>query len=280
MKKKLAASFVVTVAALVSACVPERHVNPPGPPIDADAAAPAAPVAPPVEHVKVTAPPELSALLAAPDRSAEDRALDEGRKPAELFAFAGVKPGMHVAEIGAWQGYTAELLARAVSPNGIVYAEDPPDFDKYTHKTWDERAKRSVFSRIVRVARPYADPLPPETPPLDVVFSILFYHDMVWLEVDRAKMNDAIFRSLAHGGQLIVVDHHARPGDGVRVAKSLHRIEQSVVVDELRRAGFVLEADADFLRHPEDARDWTCSDEAPPEKRGKSDRFVMRFRKP
>ena len=58
------------------------------------------------------------------------------------------------------------------------------------------------------------------------------------------------------------------------------KMMKAVVIDELRSAGFVLEADSDFLRHPEDARDWSCSDEAPADKRGKSDRFVLRFRKP
>jgi len=269
-KRKLAAAFVVTIAAAASAaCFPEPRYNPPGP----------ARVEPPVEHARVTAPPELRAILDAPDRSAEDRALDEGRKPAELFAFAGVKPGMRVAEIGAWKGYTAELLARAVSPDGTVLAVDPPEFDKYTHATWDERAKRAPFARINRVSRAYSDPLP-QGAPVDIVFCTLFYHDMVWLKVDRTAMNAAIFRALAPGGAFVVVDHHAAKGAGLTVVEKLHRIEESVVVDEIRRAGFVLEADADFLRHPEDPRDWSASDEAPADKRGKSDRFVLRFRKP
>ncbi len=235
----------------------------------------AAPVAPTKEKL------DFRPLLAAPDRSQEDRALDEGRRPAEMFAFAGVQPGMRVAEIGAWKGYTAELLARAVAPNGTVYAEDPPEFDKYTKDTWAERAKRGPFARIVRVARPYDDPLPPETAgTLDAVFVILFYHDMVWLKVDRAKMNAAIFRALKPGGTLVVADHSARPNEGVTVAKSLHRIEESVVRDELTKAGFVLTAETDLLRHPEDTHDWSASDEAPADKRGKSDRFVLRFKRP
>jgi predicted methyltransferase len=228
----------------------------------------------------VVAPPALVALLDAPDRSPEDRALDKGRHAPELMAFAGVKPGMRIAELGAWEGYTAELLARAVAPDGMVYAQDPPEFDKYTKKTWEGRAKRPPYARITRVARGFDDPIPPGTPPLDVALSVLFYHDTVWLGVDRAKMNAAIFRALKPGGVLVVADHHAKDGAGVGVAKSLHRIEKKVVVDELQRAGFVLEAEADFLRHPDDARDWSASDEAPPEKRGTSDRFVLRFRKP
>lgn len=233
-----------------------------------------------VEHVTPSTTPELRALLAAPDRIDADRALDEGRRPAELFAFAGVRPGMRVADVGAWQGYTAELLARAVAPTGTVYAQDPPEFDKWTKKSWEERATRAPFSRIVRLARPFDDPFPPEASALDVVFCVLFYHDTVWLGVDRAKMNAAVFRAMKPGASLVVVDHRARAGAGTSVAKTLHRIEESTVVDELSRAGFVLVADSDMLRHPEDPLDWEASDEAPPEKRGKSDRFVLRFSRP
>jgi predicted methyltransferase len=228
-----------------------------------------------------TTKPDFRRILAAPDRSAEDRALDDGRRPAELFSFAGVQPGMRVAEIGAWKGYTAELLARAVAPNGKVYASDPAEFDPYTRDAWAERAKREPFARIVRVARPYDDPLPPDTAgTLDVVFVVLFYHDMVWLKVDRAKMNAALFRALKPGGTLVIADHSARANEGVSVAKSLHRIEESVVREEVAKAGFVLTAETDLLRHPEDARDWSASDEAPADKRGKSDRFVLRFKRP
>jgi len=246
----------------------------------ASAPLPSAPVVA-TSHPAPAPVPTFASALAAPDRSADDRALDEGRRPAELFAFAGVRPGMRVAEIGAWKGYTAELLARAVAPDGTVYAQDPPEFDKWTRDVWHERAQRPSFARIVRVARPFDEPLPPETAgTLDAVFVLLFYHDTVWLGVDRAKMNAALFRALKPGGTLIVADHSARPHEGVSVAKSLHRIEESVVREELTRAGFVMTAETDLLRHTEDTHDWSASDEAPAEKRGKSDRFVLRFKRP
>ena len=104
--------------------------------------------------------------------------------------------------IGAWEGYTTELLARVVT-GGTVYAQDPADFDKYTHATWEERAKRSSYARIVGWARPFDAPFPPDAPPLDVVFSVLFYHDTVWLGVDREKMNTAIYKALKPGGTLV-----------------------------------------------------------------------------
>jgi predicted methyltransferase len=234
-------------------------------------------------HEPAVAPhPEPARLaLDAPDRSAEDRALDEARRPAELFAFAGVNEGARVGEVGAWQGYTAELLARAVGPGGHVYAEDPQDFAKWIQKAWDERAtRRELAGRVTHVWRPFEDPFGADVRGLAAVFSVMFYHDTVWLGVDRPKMNAAVFAALAPGGEYIVVDHSARPGDGATVTKTLHRIEESVVVAEITHAGFTLAAHADFLRHPEDTRDWNAGEEAPPEKRGKSDRFVLRFVRP
>ena len=123
---------------------------------------------------------------------------------------------MRVADVGAWKGYTAELLARAVAPDGVVYAVDPPGIDKYTRETWKERAARPTGARITRLARTYEDPVPAGTPPLDVVFSVLFYHDTVWLKTDRAKMNAAVFRALKPGGVYVVADHHARKGTARR----------------------------------------------------------------
>jgi len=251
----------------VAGCAHEPAVSP------APAPAPASTAA--------VAPDTLRLAVDAPDRSAEDRALDAGRRPAELFAFAGVHEGMRVGEVGAWEGYTAELLSRVVGASGHVYAEDPQDFQKWIQKAWNERGKRrELADRVTHLWRPFEDPFGAEVRGLAVVFSVMFYHDTVWLKVDRPKMNAAIFAALAPGGEYVVVDHAARPGDGATVTKSLHRIEEQVVVDEITHAGFTLAAHAGFLRHPEDTRDWNAGDEAPADKRGKSDRFVLRFVRP
>ena len=65
-----------------------------------------------------------NAVVSASDRSPEDRALDAGRKPAELLAFIGVQPGWRIADLGAGGGYTTELLERAVGKEGVVYGQN------------------------------------------------------------------------------------------------------------------------------------------------------------
>jgi len=222
-----------------------------------------------------------SAVVSAPDRSADDRALDAGRKPAELLAFTGVRPGMRVAELGAGGGYTTELLARAVGPGGTVYGQNSRFIlDRFAEKPWSERLARPAMRNVVRVERDFDDPLPPDARDLDAVVIVLFYHDLVWMGTDRARMNRAVFDHLKSGGLYVVVDHSARPGSGASEVQTLHRIEEQVVRDEVQRAGFRLARTGDFLRNPADARDWNDSPRAAGDRRGTSDRFALAFVKP
>jgi predicted methyltransferase len=73
----------------------------------------------------------------------------------------------------------------------------------------------------------------------------------------------------------VIADHSARPGDGITVGKTFHRIEEGVLRREVEAAGFKLVADADFLRHPEDPRDFSVNRPT-----GPVDEFVLKFQKP
>jgi predicted methyltransferase len=221
------------------------------------------------------------AIIDAPDRSAEDRALDAGRRPAELLAFIGARPGMRVAEIGAGYGYTTELLARAVAPTGVVYGQNNRFIlERFAEKPWTARLVKPVMKPVVRVDREFDAPLPTEATRLDAVINVLLYHDTVWMKTDRARMNRAIYASLRPGGVYVIVDHSGKPGSGATEVETLHRIEEKVVRQEVEAAGFELVADADFLRNPTDTRDWNASPRTAGERRGTSDRFVLKFAKP
>jgi predicted methyltransferase len=224
---------------------------------------------------------QYDALVASPDRTDADRALDAGRQPARMLELLAVTPGMKVAEIGAVRGYTTEFLARAVGPTGTVYGQNSPMvLERFAEKPWSERLARPVNARVVRVDRDFESPLPPELKDLDLVFINVIYHDLVWMKVDRDKMNRAIFAALRPGGAYVIVDSSARAGTGVADAETLHRIDERVVRDEVTRAGFRLAGESDFLRNPEDTRDWNSSPAASGERRGTSDRFALRFVKP
>ncbi len=254
------------------------------PPAAASASAatppPASPNAPKtVEHVDV--PPSIAAVVAASDRTDEDKKLDPGRRPAEVLAFLGVAPGMRVGEIAAGGGYTTELLARAVGPSGVVYSENPKSVvERYAEKPWSARLAKPVNKHVVRVDRELSDPFPPDAHDLDVVVDVLFYHDTVWLGADRDAMNSAVFKALKHGGVYGIVDHSAKEGAGLNDVKTLHRIDAHAVREEVERAGFRLDAAATFLANPSDKRDWNDSPMQAGAKRGTSDRFVLKFVKP
>ena len=131
------------------------------------------------------------------------------------------------------------------------------------------------MKNVVRVLREYDDPVPPEVRGLDLITFFFAYHDTAFMNVDRARMNRALFEALKPGGVLVVADHAAAPGAGVGVAKSLHRIEEALLRREIEAAGFRLEAEGQFLRHPEDPRDAVVFRPKVP-----VDEFVLRFVKP
>jgi predicted methyltransferase len=243
----------------------------------ASAPAPAAASAP----VAVPVTPAIAAAFAASDRSSDDRALDAGRKADQMLSFFGLAPGMHVAELGAGTGYTTELMARVVGPTGVVYGQNGQFFlQKFAEGPWSARLATPPMKRVVRVDREFDDPLPPEAKNLDAVLFILVYHDTVWLEADRERMNRSVFAALRPGGVYGIVDHSGRDGTGTTETKTLHRIEEKVVLDEVKHAGFVLDAEGTFLKNPADTRDWNASPKAAAERRGTTDRFALRFKKP
>ena len=127
--------------------------------------------------------------------------------------------------------------------------------------------------------RDFDDPLPAEAKDLDVVVDVLFYHDTVWLGTDRAAMNAKIFAALKPGGRYVILDHSAIAGHGVDDAQTLHRIEESVVREEITQVGFRLVGTSDLLRAPDDTRDWSASPRTAGERRGTSDRFILIFEK-
>src|SRR5262245_2687390 len=95
--------------------------------------------------------PDYAAIIAAPDRSEADRLNDQRRKPQDLFAFTGARPGMKVLDMFAGGGYSTELLARAVAPGGTVYSQTPPDTSPNARQTYETRAQRAAMKNVIRV---------------------------------------------------------------------------------------------------------------------------------
>ena len=211
-----------------------------------------------------------AAAMASPIRTDRDRQMDAERRPAEFLPFTQVKPGMRVLDVSAGAGYTSELLALAVGRTGTLYAQTPRP-----NATLVKRLEDHPQPNIIVVKRPFDDPVPDGTPPLDLITLILNYHDITYQPVDRKAMNAKLFAALKPGGHFVVIDHSSRAGKGISEGRTLHRIDEAVVVDEVRSAGFVLEAEGDFLRNPADPRDTPSAAPKVP-----TDKFALRFVKP
>lgn len=222
---------------------------------------------------------QTSAIVASPERRAADRTNDLRRKPAQMLAFIGVRPGMTALDLSAGGGYTSELLARAAGPGGRVYAQvapragsAPPSF-----ATLSDRARNLSGANIVPVLLPYDEPVAAEVPSrtLDLVTMMFSYHDLGHMDVDRAGMNRAVLGALKSGGVYVIADHAGRPGTGISESSTLHRVEADFVRREVEAAGFRFVGEADFLRNPADPRDRETPEQGQPK-----DEFVLKFVRP
>lgn len=272
------------LVSLVACSSPPPPVSPAAAPPAATAPALTAPTTDASSVNTATVPDYVRAAVDSADRTDADRALDAGRKPDLTLSFFGIRPGMKVAELGAGGGYTSELLARVVGTSGKVYAQNSAFIlERFAKGPLTERLAKpdlAKLANITRSDRPFDDPLPAEVKDLDAVINVLFYHDTVWQGVDREKMNRAVFAALKSGGVYGIVDHSALPGSGLTAVETLHRIEEKVLREEIERAGFRLVSEGSFLKNPGDTRDWSTSPRVVGERRGTSDRFVLKFQKP
>ena len=222
----------------------------------------------------------IAEIVASPDRSAADRNNDVRRKPEQILAFIGVRPGMVALDIASGGAYTTELLARAVGPTGRVYGQSAPARAGTTvtaAQRLAERARNPAAGNMFAVERQFVDPVPSEIAPgsLDLATLMFNYHDMGFLESGRMQMNQAVFAALKSGGIYVVADHSGRPGTGISESTTLHRVEEAFVRKEIEAAGFKLVDEGTFLRNPSDPRD-----KYTPEPPQPKDEFILKFVKP
>ena len=153
--------------------------------------------------------------------------------------------------------------------------QNAPDLGGRAKERLEARLNTPAMKNVVMLARPFDDPLPADVRDFDLITFFFYYHDTSYMAVDRAEMNRKLYAALKPGGILVIADHSARPGDGTSVAKTIHRIEESVLRREVEAAGFKLIGEGDFLRHPEDTRDFSVNRPT-----GPVDEFVLKYQKP
>jgi predicted methyltransferase len=213
---------------------------------------------------------DYTAIIAQADRTEVDRVTDKRRDPVNLLTFTEAKAGWRMLDMGAGAGYSTELMARCVGPTGSVYGQVAEESEKLR-----ARMMMPVMSNVTVLVRRSDDPVPSDLHNLDLITFYFAYHDTTYMQIDRARMNKAMFAALKPGGFLVIADHSARPEDGATVGKSYRRIAEQTLRSEVEAAGFKFVADAQFLRHPEDARSDIVFRNPTP-----VDEFVLKFQKP
>lgn len=229
------------------------------------------------------APANVSASVAATtSRTEANVKLDESRKPAEVMKFLGLQQGMRVSDPFGGNLYWAEIMAPAVGPNGRVSIWQPKQF--YGQKGYDNymALKARQPNVWLRVSPFEAPDLPPNT--YDFMLINLDYHDVYWesekngiVRMDPDQWLKVIYDSMKPGAVVGIIDHVGAPGDTRSTVEKLHRIDPEVVKADFKRAGFKLEATSDLLRNSADDHSLSVFD---PKIRGKTDRFIYKFRKP
>jgi predicted methyltransferase len=218
----------------------------------------------------------ITAAVADPSRPAADTARDAARKPAEIVAFAGVKPGDKVAEMMPGGGYFTRVLAKTVGPKGHIYALVPTGFANRPGGLDALNALAAQYGNITVVATDLAAFKVPE--PVDVVWTSENYHDFHnGPTANIAGLNKAAFDALKSGGVYYIEDHAAAAGSGVTATSTLHRIDPAAAISEVEAAGFKLDGQSKALANASDAHDKPVFD---PSVRGKTDKFALRFKKP
>jgi predicted methyltransferase len=224
----------------------------------------------------------IANAVADAGRPASDKERDPNRKPAELLAFAEVKPGDKVGDYAAGQGYFTRLFSQVVGPRGHVYASVPAALFQYPNivkgiADIDAYAKDHPNVSVTAAAALDAARYPER---LDLFWISQNYHDLkdpFMGPVDMAAFNKAVFAALKSGGIYVVLDHVAKSGSPADVTDTLHRIEPSVVRQEVEAAGFRFVGDSKSLANPADPHDKGVFNESI---RGRTDQFIYKFRKP
>lgn len=229
------------------------------------------------------AAPNFAAAVSAPGRAEGDMKLDDSRMPVETLSFMGLETGDTVVDIFAGGGYYSEIMGAAVGSGGSVVAVNPPQFvsSDAAKAKWAGIGERQANVSMVPSQLP---DYKPAAGSIDFAMLHLIYHDFYWESeqfkverMDPAAILANLYAGMKPGGIVAVIDHTGNAGDTRQIVEKTHRIDPATAKADFATAGFVLEAESSMFANPADDLDKNVFD---PALRGKTDRFVMKFRKP
>lgn len=226
-------------------------------------------------------PAYIVAAVADSARPLDDKAQDVNRKPGEVLAFTGIKPGDKVVDLMPGRGYYTRIFSKVVGPKGKVYALQLVEMDKaapYGLQSLKSFAGSPDYPNVAILLQPAAAIALPER--VDMIWTSQNYHDLhdpFMGSPDKVKFDKTIFDALKPGGVFLVLDHVAADGSGLSATDTLHRIDPAAVKAEVTAAGFEFVGESEALRNPADGHALSIYDKSI---RGKTDKFIYMFRKP
>jgi predicted methyltransferase len=222
----------------------------------------------------------LDKALADPARKDQSDA-DARRKPGQLVALAGVKPGDKVLDLIPGSGYWTRIFSKIVGPEGKVYAVWPKAYASEATgdiATLQKLSADKYYGNIVTEVQPTTTLTAPES--VDVVWTSQNYHDYpdeFMGKTDPLVLNNAVFKILKPGGTFMIIDHMAKPGTGLADTDTLHRIDPAIVRKEVEAAGFKFAGESKVLNNPNDPLNIPVFDKSI---RGRTSQFAYKFVKP
>ena len=225
----------------------------------------------------------VAAALAAPDRRPQNVKLDEGRKPAAVLQYLGLKPGMQVLDLFGANGYWAEIMAPAIGPTGHDTVWQPTQF--YSDKAKAYTAQLTAnHPNVTVISSPFESPDLPKNY-ADFVILNDNYHDTYWSseqfkipKMDPSLFLKAVYAAMKPGAVIGVIDHVANKNDDPRATvEKYHRIDPDLIKADFKRAGFVLVGSSNLLRNPADDHTLNVQD---PKIAGHTDRAIFKFKRP
>ncbi len=229
------------------------------------------------------AAPDFAVVVATPGRDEADVKLDASRKPVETLTFMELETGDAVLDIFAGGGYYSEILGAAVGASGSVVAVNPPQFvsSDAAKAKWAGISARQPG--VVMVPSQLGD-FTPEANSYDFAMMHLIFHDLYWesekfkvARMDPVAILTKLYTGMKPGGIVAVIDHVGNAGDTRAIVEKTHRIDPATAKADFEKVGFVLEAESDMFVNSDDDLEKNVFD---PSVRGKTNRFVMKFRKP
>lgn len=213
-------------------------------------------------------------------RTAEERARDPNRQPADVLEFFRMRDDMRVIEILPAGGWYTKILAPVLKDRGKLYVAHPPGFyadmfgqvanlpgmEDVEEIDWGATGEGS--------GGPFGPPGPWDVEPVDLVLTFRNYHN--FSPEDRMALNRSVHGALKPGGLYGIVDHtrrHMEPGN----RENGRRVDPVLVIKEVQDAGFELVDFSEVLARPNDA---LVHEVAHPEVSDRTDRFTFLFRKP